>query len=221
MKRALFIVSDQGNGHRVRCGALAEELRGRGWECANLERDESGDADVLVIDEATDMVVTGRARAVVLVDSPGTLPRLVRAKAAECQPDLLVCGNAGVTEAMFRECGARCDILAGPDYALLRPEFREAREKVSRPWGGTFDAREAANMSGLEMAFAMVAAETVDTFGGMRALEAACARRGVLGLTIHPQNEGEALNAQGLALGREVDGFGCRRVADAIEAMFS
>jgi UDP-N-acetylglucosamine:LPS N-acetylglucosamine transferase len=63
----------------------------------------------------------------------------------------------------------------------------------------------------------MSRASLVITYGGMRAMEAACV--GVPSIVI-PRNEGEQLNAEFLTAGGKIDGWGFKRAADAIEALF-
>jgi UDP-N-acetylglucosamine:LPS N-acetylglucosamine transferase len=66
------------------------------------------------------------------------------------------------------------------------------------------------------MAEVMSKVALVVTYGGMRAMEAACI--GVPSI-IQPRNEGERLNAEFLRAGGKIDGLGCKRAADAIEEL--
>ena len=50
MRTAVFLYSRDGLGHQVRCGALADELRSRGWSCLDAEWMGKGAIDVLVVD---------------------------------------------------------------------------------------------------------------------------------------------------------------------------
>jgi spore coat polysaccharide biosynthesis predicted glycosyltransferase SpsG len=245
--KALFIVWDSpesGRGHVVRCGALADELRSRGWECANLQRGEAGEADVLIVDDPEAHVRKGAARVVQIVDTPGQ---------AYVDADLLICGGAAAQPGMFVHCSPK-EMLIGPRYALLRPEFRAW---IRDDHGAIFDARAVSGLSADEMAVRMVHSGVVITYGGVRAMEAACLGAPMI---VIPRNDGEELNALGLMAagaavyvtpeaerdavfdicqakaeylltdekkrqqmseaGRMVvDGRGCERVADAIEAM--
>jgi spore coat polysaccharide biosynthesis predicted glycosyltransferase SpsG len=217
-RSALFVADDRpeaGNGHKVRCGALANELRSRGWSCLFLERGEHDEgSDVMVIDLSADLprqvVLPGKAKTVRIVDAPDRY----------CHGwDMLVCGSAGERRMDF---STDSDLLAGPQFALLRPEFREMRD-VNWERRGIFDARDIAGMSAHGMSVAMRSAGAVITYGGMRALECACVGTPMF---LNARNEGEAHNARGLMhhdperLMRIVDGLGCKRVADAIEGMF-
>jgi len=95
---------------------------------------------------------------------------------------------------------------------LVRPEFRIK-------WiggNGALDARNVRGMGAADLAEAMSRASLVITYGGMRAMEAACI--GVPMIVI-PRNEGERLNAEFLAAGGTIDGLGCKRAADAIEEL--
>lgn len=128
--------------------------------------------------------------------------------------DLMVCGSAGVHSDFVA-----AHILAGPDYSLLRAEFRAARLRPIKKLGRvTFDLRSVGHLSASDLALHLRRATHVTTFGGMRAMEAACV--GVPHLEIIARNPGEELNKRGLEAGAVVDGLGVPRVADAIEALF-
>jgi spore coat polysaccharide biosynthesis predicted glycosyltransferase SpsG len=219
VKRALFVVSEHGNGHKVRCGALADELRRRGWECLT---------DPVTITTSTILAVVD----LVVLDHPGVsfstndtsskvlrivdVPPINEAGVA----DILVCGSAGATTEAFSGFGDRL-VLAGPQYALLRPEFRAEREQgFIGQRSGTYDVRNESGKSASWIAYEMAKAERVITYGGMRAMEALCLDPPYI--EIHQRNEGERLNAAGLKMRPRVvvDGRGCERVADAIEELF-
>lgn len=251
MPRALFVVSDQGQGHKYRCQALADELRSRGWgwtTCGWWESPPKTGYDVIVADGenldgegyiAAWEAFQPDAKTVIIADVPGDYPS-----------DLLVAGGAGATPELYKDSGAK-KVLAGPAYALLRTQFRGIR--YTRPTflgrAGVFDARSVGGLGSIEMADRMASAEVVITYGGMRALEAACVGAPMV---VYARNEGERLNA--LALNRAlaaawvseesdcaamaatldrtwhlgkmseagralIDGLGVTRVADAIEAL--
>jgi spore coat polysaccharide biosynthesis predicted glycosyltransferase SpsG len=219
--KALFIVDDRpeaGLGHVVRCGALADELRERGWAClgGTLDARTRDHVDVVVMDAPRDaprqysrepLVPDDRFKLVVIRDVP----------LRQDDADLLVCGSAGATPEMFKDCGAK-RVLAGPGYSLLRPEFRAARwRQYSHPWE-PLDLTSVDGASASELAIAIGVSGGVITYGGMRLMEALCVGAPIL--KVIARNPGEELNVQGWKAGVEVDGWGCRRVADAIEAMF-
>lgn len=175
--RAAFVVSQDGLGHRVRCGALADELRSRGWDCVVLEGMGHTAADVFVVD-CPEAFAFGMDRLVRIVDIPDNRP-------------------AALT-------------LRGRN--LVRPEFR-----VRWTGGnGAFDARNVRGMDARDLAEAMSRASLVITYGGMRAMEAACV--GVPMIVI-PRNGGERLNAEFLLSGGKIDGLGCKRAAEDIEEL--
>lgn len=240
VRRALFVVSDQGLGHKTRCGALADELRARGWTCED-RKEWQDSADVTIVDHPG---LKARAQRVVyIVDEPGEYEGA----------DLLVCGGAWATPEAFADSGAK-KVLAGPQYALIRDHFRVARNEFdgAEPRGmGVFDARNIENVGPVELALKMLGADVIITYAGMRAMEAACVGAPMV---LQARNEGERLNAHALmaagaavyvdklpypegwasalnsaghgfpplmsAAGRAlVDGLGTGRVADAIEAL--
>ncbi len=211
MRRALFVVDDRpeaGLGHVVRCGALRAELERRGWEC------ETESADASLRDDVFGGVV------IVDMQSPNT-PRIARAlprcrgyalicdAPREALPGLLVCGSAGVTPEMLKCCGpnrAYKRVLAGPQYSLLRERFRTSHIRAEadginmplRP-PGILDLRAVSGLSADELSGALFTAwacrDVVITYGGMRAMEAACVGAPMV---VVPRNEGEWLNAAGL-----------------------
>lgn len=223
-RRALFVMSTRGQGHIVRCRALAAELLTRGWFSTMTNRSPlSGTSyDVSIVDLGEEEHAAAVYDAlkdkpvVAIVDTPG--PRLV---------DMIVCGSPGAKVEMFApepEGASAGTILGGGAYALLRPEFREFRSSLPRrPWIYAFDCREVTDHSAFDMAIGMSTAETVITYGGMRALEAACVRGHARGMTIEARNPGEELNKAGLrghgGIADLIDGLGCKRVADAIEGL--
>lgn len=217
MRRALFIVSMLGQGHLVRSRALASELTNRGWGCTMTNRSplSASSYDVSVVDmgdddAVADIYTTLSARPVVaVVDRPG-----------DVDAQLVVFGNAGAEHWMASSKRHHGVTLFGPHYALLRPEFREWRStNVS---SSVADLREVKDLTAAQLAEQMLGAGKVITYGGMRALEAACVRGNAMGMTIEARNDGEELNKAGLLADPTVnlvDGLGCKRVADAIEGL--
>jgi UDP-2,4-diacetamido-2,4,6-trideoxy-beta-L-altropyranose hydrolase len=71
------------------------------------------------LDRAWERELTGRCRRLMVIDDLANRPH-------EC--DLLLDQNLGRSAADYAGLvGARCRVLAGPDYALLRPEFAARR----------------------------------------------------------------------------------------------
>lgn len=237
--KALLIPDEAGNGHKVRCGALASELERRGWSTVTCTQGQIPRLafDVVVMDLMShEAQVPGIGKTIRIIDEQSFL--------GPC--DLLVFGSAGAGEEMLLESGT---LLRGPRYSLLRPEF-EAERCVTRMRSGIFDARNIAGWSVLEMAEELSLAKVVISYAGMRAMEAACV--GTPSVLV-ARNPGERLNARGLMeagaavsvpepdavqvaerilacqellerMNRKaralVDGKGCLRVADAIEELF-
>lgn len=236
--RALLIPDDAGNGHIVRCAALARELRRRNWKTFTVAVSEQvppRQFEVAVLDTVKPLPpIPGVARTVRIID-----------EAIQDGPcDLIVHATVGCDFISF-------NALVGPEYALLRREFLEERGSTVRRVG-IFDARKIAGWSAEALAQEMALAQVVISYGGMRALEAACV--GTPTVLVH-RNRGECLNAWGLAnagaavvsteseaqraaelllaaapgllerMGSAamalVDGKGCERVADAIEGLFT
>lgn len=220
MKRALFIVSEHGNGHRVRCGALADELRGRGWECETRPVSSGSTLDLGEIEAAVAISDAGNEEFEVQLGL-GVPLAVITDRPPHKTPgaSLLVCGNAGATPEMFKDSGAG-KVLAGPEYALLRREFRPDYFFYSGPLRrrGTFDVRFLEERSAEYIAIHMIGAANVITYGGMRASEASCCGAALI---MQPRNEAERLNVKGIAAGAYIDGLGTKRVADEIEALFS
>lgn len=218
-RRALFIVSGDGLGHIVRCNALAGELHLRGWTSETMKRSAVsvavfGRFDVAIIDgvglddDALSWLRTPTRR-VAIVDTM-TAPDFA---------DLVVCGNAGARA--YGSMGDHAIILAGPQYALIREEFQSARKArlVGLPYAA-LDLRGVEHLTAFQIAGLLRKVKTIVTYGGMRALEAACVRGSSAGLIIEARNPGEELNKAGLEADRSadlIDGRGRVRVADAIE----
>ncbi len=227
MKRAAFIVSDCGQGHRVRCGALADELRTRGWHCVMLAQGEVWAGDVVVVDHPeAGHVHIGVGKVVRVVDLP----------TAETA-DLLIQGWE----------------LLRPEFRRLHDLADRCWLHLSLRPGEVVDLRQISGWSEKTLAGrlfdAVASGDVAITYGGMRANECACVGTPMV---IIPRNEGERLNAQRLVragaavvaeedeaesmarslldspavlramshAGREaVDGLGVKRAADAIEAL--
>jgi spore coat polysaccharide biosynthesis predicted glycosyltransferase SpsG len=188
--KVLILADDRrgsGRGHIVRCHALGEALTGRGWyvDVVGIGKGEMLDADVVVMDLLPDarVPIERGQRSVQIVDDTSLVPRC----------DILVCGSAGANEGMFRVASAG-RVLAGPQYSLLRPDFSRAREK-SIPRSDVLDLRLMAGFSVNGMVDLIASASVVISYGGMRAMECACAGTPTV---LIPRNDGEQLNAAGL-----------------------
>ncbi len=137
-----------GIGHVMRCLTLADTMRARGFECM-LATDEAGIAtvpparlqgvairpaaaappgtDILVVDHyglaaAYERGARAWAKSVLAIDD-------LADRAHDC--DLLL--DTGIGRAARDYAGlvpAQCAFLLGPEFALLRPSFRVARERV-------------------------------------------------------------------------------------------
>lgn len=219
MKRALIIPSLRGGGHLVRCRALASELTRRGFGCTMTSKAplSASSYDVSVVDmegeeHEHDVYEALRGRPVVAVIDT---PHAVQARA-------VVCATVGVSPDVFPTATESRILLCGSKFALLRPEFREMRSdawKLSSSVGSVADAN---GLSASEMATVMLRHGRLHTYGGVRALEAACVRSSAVGLDIVARNAAEEMNRAGLCADPAadlVDGLGCVRVADYIEAM--
>lgn len=237
MRRALFVISTQGLGHITRCRALALELGRRGWGSTMTTHAPTSVAsvDLSVVDMQSDdgMVPEGgvlravSAKPVVRIantcDVSEDIARYYEQVVALAVPNITVVGSPG---ALWEQNSHYATLaLLGGRYAMLRPEFEQARNadanlpSLGHP-GGVFDCRNISDWMAMQMACRMRLADVVVTWGGMRALEAACVRKGGRDLLIYHRNQGEWLNKQGLADGKDhIDGRGCQRVADALEEL--
>lgn len=228
VKRALFVVSARGQGHLVRCRALASELTSRGWRCSlsPMSPRTALGYDVSVIDGeeyGPEVYEALKDRPAVAVVDTARVPW-----SGWPYTNLLVWGSAGATWEPLAEAGFCGTAMLGPRAAILRPEFREMRRPqlpgttIPLIPRADFDARNITGLHTLALAALMRGAGRVITYGGMRALEAACVRGNALGLEIEARNPGEELNKAGLLADPAadlVDGLGCGRVADAIEEL--
>ena len=174
-----------GSGHVLRCLALAEALRAAGLQpvfaaavmdeamrqrlgCAGFEVLEiAAEADA---ETAIDWLRRGGFAAVV-VDHYGLDAGWEARVRAACDllvavddfsqrphvAELVVDGNAGSATAYRGRIAPQCRLLAGQDYALLRPEFARARRQRGRPaqgarqrvlvcFGGSDEANETAKV---------------------------------------------------------------------------
>lgn len=221
VRRALFVPDNtSGMGHVVRCRALAAELTERGWECSTVSPREPKDVGVDVVvmdgpDYPPEWYSWPGAKVVGIFDAAAVDPFQTWARKAH-PPDLVVYPGAKYQNMRLQP---NPTVLSGPDYSLIRREFREVQ-----PWHGTlrgtFDLRTIENMPACEMAEGIRKAASVVTYGGMRAMEAACVLQTIKSpavFEIHARNHGEELNKAGLERGARVDGLGCKRVADVIE----
>lgn len=188
--KALVLADDRrgsGRGHIVRCHALGEALTDRGWDVnvAGIGKADMKDADLVVMDLLPDarVAIERPQRSVQIVDDTSLVPRC----------DILVCGSAGASDGMFRVASAG-RVLAGPQYCLLRPDFSRAREKsIAR--SDVLDLRMVAGFSVNGMVELIASASVAISYGGMRAMECACAGTPTV---LIPRNAGEEFNAAGL-----------------------
>lgn len=231
MRRAQFDHSTAGDGHVIRCNALRDELRARGWGW------KAAVPDVFVLDVGGLHFWTDPAKCVVIDDFPHP---------HRC--DLIVNGTLGADAEAYR--GLRA--LVGPAYALLRSAFTK-RHNSTELRTGALDIRTMTGLDADQAASRLAGAEIAITYGGMRCIESACVGTAMVVVAQTDETPGQrsnrdALVAAGAAvsasessaadtaaallrdpdlLGRMgmaaralVDGRGCERVADAIEALF-
>jgi len=239
--KALFLPDDVGQGHAIRCRALAEALEKRGHRVFTV-----GMLDEIPRDHMFHVAIIDRRSYVPPIPGIAKTVRIVDEYDSISACDMSVLGSAmrGISEVGFRYT------LIGPMYSLLREEFR-AERRVIRSREGILDVRAISGWTPATLAEMMGCARVVITYGGMRAMEAACV--GTPSVVVH-RNRGEKLNADGLAeVGAAVvaaesqaermadtlfksplevrqrmstvamelvDGRGCERVADAIEGLF-
>lgn len=163
----------------VRSAALADELRARGWEC-NFEPNRTGAPDLCIVDghKRPDVYAIHASVPFVLISDGRTLDPLLVDDDDDKPPALIVNGGAGAHPYMYAESGAK-RVLAGPAYALLRPEFSKTHwpTHTDDAFGLGFDwldARRFVGMDAGQMARAMAGTQVLLTAGGMRAMEAAC-----------------------------------------------
>jgi len=197
LKAALCIPSTRGMGHVVRCRTLANELVERGWtvQTSGAKRPSGFIGDVVIVDgdDFPPETYDWPCPVVIIRDTFAALPWHVP------HPSLMVVPSAGLRPASYAHLYG---VLSGPTYSILRPAFREwARRRDDAGWGFTgivFDARSAGGtntMTSDELAQRFATASVVITYGGMRAMEAACVG---VPMVIVARNEGETLNANGL-----------------------
>lgn len=226
----------------MRCGALAGEFERRGWKTTTIGPDDAPPRDAFDV-----VVVDMRGHGPRFPEIPKCV-RIIDDPIARDDADLLVFGSAGAGNGILLELGG-CSVLAGPRYSLLRREFVDER-RIRRERVGIMDLREIAGFDARAMAEEMGSAQVVITYGGMRAMEAACVATPSV---VVVRNRGERLNAKGLTaagaameahadeatgmaqhmLGLQplldrmgqharvlVDGMGCQRVVDGVEELF-
>ena len=193
-RSALFIPSTRGMGHVVRSRALANELCERGWSCSTSggKRPPGFKGDVVVVDgDGMDPnVYDWPCKVVAIQDAPRDHRRctFVVRPSAGLDPQSVPGHLLG-------------KMMVGSRFALIRREFIAmsginpglCREDGQRP---VWDARFVKDLSAETVALCMVNAAVVITYGGMRAMEAACVG---VPMVVLARNEGELLNAQGLA----------------------
>lgn len=187
--------SGAGNGHTVRCRALADELRHRGVTTFLHMMPPATEiiawAEVMVLDLGPeDHVIYA------IPTKPAKYVRIVDTVVDTSNADLIICGSAGAEARMFQGKGS-ARVLAGPDYCLLRPQFA-AERRITHRRDGIVDLRRAGDQWDARIVASQVARATVAiTYGGMRAMEATCVGTPTV---IYPRNEGEHLNARGLMM---------------------
>lgn len=192
--RALFVVSQAGLGHLNRCRALACELVERGWS-ASLSTSFQGTAhsyDVAIIDGydfPRDLYTGIGVRLMVIEDRPNHLHPYA---------DLLVNGTVGaIYPPRPPHVPAARRMLFGPQYAILRREFREIDRGDYHPLTRVEDLRLLSDMTAAQVAQTILRAEVVVARASMVSLEAACLGRAIV-LTPADEGDGTILNEVGL-----------------------
>lgn len=241
--KTLFIADSCGQGHRVRCGALAAELERRGGETFTI-----GPHDPIPRRLFHAVVIDMRAYVPPVPGIERTI-RIIDDVSQQGPADLIVLGCASQCGELLLSAGEG-HVLLGPRYSLLRREFASERRAEHLLRDGTFDARRISGWSAEALAEQFGEARVVISYAGMRAMEAACVGTPAV---LVVRNRGEKLNATGLveagaavlSTGDEaenvaealhelpetqkrmgiagtqlVDGLGCQRVADEIEELF-
>lgn len=208
--KAIIVPSIRGLGHVTRCRALANELTERGWEASisGGYAPPGTDADVVVIDgkEFGAEMYDWKVPSVCIRD---TMPDRVPGGRAEDFPGscvLVVVPTAHSEGAcaikydqlfvdVSNQVHNRGRVVYGPGLSMLRREFRWRHCAPPVPRTGVWDCRKIDSFSPGAVAEAMSRAAVVITYGGMRAMEAACCGAPMV---VYARNEGEALNATGL-----------------------
>jgi spore coat polysaccharide biosynthesis predicted glycosyltransferase SpsG len=192
MKTACFYVDEKaGNGHRVRCGALKDELVARGWRI--LSKGSRAKRDVSIFDgygyRKEDFKRVRKLGRVVVIDDyqPKRIPAWV---------DLIINGTVGARQ-RFGDAYRCKDMALGPELALLRTGFRSAKWTVGQ-WtgGGVLDLRHIKGWSEARFVFALTTCGVAITYGGMTALECACVG---VPMVVVCASEDQKENAYGLA----------------------
>lgn len=197
MKAAIRFDGACGHGHRVRCGALAEALREIGFEVDFVDGDLGAPVDLLVVDHyGLDARWEGAmrpfARRIAVIDDfPG--------REHDC--DLLVDPDD------FDEERHGNNVLLGPRYALLRPEFAAARRPQREAIRTVFVAHPPAldalrdvrvampsSFDASRVARHMAASDVAFVAGGMTMFEACCVGTPAI-VTITAENQSRAVDA--------------------------
>lgn len=209
--KAIIIPSIRGLGHVTRCRALANELTERGWNVSisgGYPPPSFSGLDVAIIDgpEFGPELYDQKIPCICIRD---TMPNQVPGGSPEDFPGSCVLvvvptaqiHGAGVVkyDQLFvdvsNQIHNRGRVIYGPGLSMLRREFhwRHCAPPLHRT--GVWDCRKIDSFTPSAVAEAMSRAAVVITYGGMRAMEAACCGAPMV---VYARNEGEALNATGL-----------------------
>jgi spore coat polysaccharide biosynthesis predicted glycosyltransferase SpsG len=245
MKTALFVVDqrhESGRGHIVRCSALAEELRSRGWEVDYSDSrgfptaDDLPEHNVMVVDDynlTREWIEQAVAYSPFVVVADDYQPERVYGGVG-----IVVNGSASGASVAY---APSIRALLGPRYALLRKEFSHfSPSRFERR--GVLDMTQVRGLSGFHMATVVGRSLWSISYGGMSALESVAVGTPVLLSPRVDRESSESANRDALVyagcaewFGAEdrddmsawdrmherclmlTDGMGCQRVADTIE----
>jgi UDP-2,4-diacetamido-2,4,6-trideoxy-beta-L-altropyranose hydrolase len=219
MKAAIRFDGACGHGHRVRCGALGAALRDAGFDVEFIDGDLGAPVDLLVVDHYDldarwERAMRPLARRIAVIDDfPG--------RPHDC--DLLV------DQDDFDEERRGGNLLLGPRYALLRPEFAAARRAQRDAIRTVFVAHPPAlealrglrvetpsSFDAADVAARMAAADVAFVAGGMTMFEACCVGTPAI-VTITAENQTRAVRAlESRGVVRVVADGGYRAALDAL-----